>query len=287
MIDNERFIDKSVDNLLTSLDKYSEELLKKLVKYLSEFDKKDGNLNSSQFDLILGVDKFIRSAVFDTKLDSKIKNYLSTFDEATGKILSINEEFANRVINVNTDRLLNDNKKFTLNNLKGIGFENVTKIIQDILYKGISNNSSVQAVENQLRNTILPSDGVDLLSKHFGQVAQDSLYQYQGEVNQKVIETYNFKSFRYVPMTEVRDTRPICDHIINEGGLIGFDELKTILNEYCPNGNPSKTRETITIRGVEKTLAKGSGMIQGTNIDNFVMNRGGYGCRHSCIGAIK
>lgn len=287
MIDNERFIDKSVDNLLVSLDKYSEELLKKLVKYLSEFDKKDGNLNSSQFDLILGVDKFIRSAVFDTKLDSKIKNYLSTFDEATGKILSINEEFANRIINVNTDRLLNDNKKFALNNLKGIGFENVTKIIQDILYKGISNNSSVQAVENQLRNTILPSEGVDLLSRHFGQVAQDSLYQYQGEVNQKVIETYNFKAFRYVPLTEVKDTRPICDHIIDKGGLIGFDELKTILNEYCPNGNPSKERTTIKIRNEEKTMAKGSGMIQGTNLNNFVMNRGGYRCRHSCIGAVK
>ena len=287
MIDNERFIDKSVDNLLKSLDKYSENLLKDLIKYLSEFDKKDGNLNSSQFDLILGIDRFVRSAVFDTKLDSKIKQYLSTFDEATGKILNINEEFANRVINVNTDRLLNDNKKFALNNLKGIGFENVTKIIQDILYRGISNNANVSAVEQQLRNTIMPTDGVDLLSRHFGQVAQDSLYQYQGEVNQKVIETYKFKAFRYVPLTEVKDTRPICDHIIDKGGLIGFDELKTILNEYCPNGNPSKQRITFTIREEEKTIAKGSGMIQGTNIDNFIMLRGGHRCRHQCIGAVK
>jgi hypothetical protein len=287
MIDNEKFIDKSVENLLSSLDKYSEDLLKKMLKYLAEFDKKDSNLNSSQFDLILGVDKFIRSAVFDTKLDSKIKEYLSTFDKATGNILSINEDFADRTIKVNTDRLLSDNQKFALNNLKGIGFENVTKIIQDILYKGISNNSSVAAVENQLKNTITPTEGVDLLSRHFGQVAQDSLYQYQGEVNQKVIETYNFKAFRYVPMTQVKDTRPICNHIIELGGLIEFKDLETILKEYCPNGNPSKTRETITIRGVDKTMAKGSGMIQGTNIDNFVMNRGGYGCRHSCIGAVK
>ena len=287
MIDNERFIDKSVDNLLKSLDRYSDELLKELTKYLSKFDKKDGNLNSSQFDLILGIDSFVRGAVFDTKLDSKIKQYLSTFDEATGKILAINEEFANRIINVNTDRLLTDNKKFALNNLKGIGFENVTKLIQDVLYNGISNNASVVGVEEQLKNLILPSEGVDLLSRHFGQVAQDSLYQYQGEVNQKVIDTYNFKAFRYVPLTEVKDTRPICDHIIDKGGLIGFDELKTILDDYCPNGNPSKDRITIKIRNEEKTMAKGNGMIQGTNENNFVMNRGGYRCRHSCIGAVK
>ena len=286
MIDNERFIDKSVDNLLKSIENSSDKLYKDLLKYLAKFDKEKGNLNSSQFELILALDGFVRSAVFDTKVDSAIKGYLSTFDKATGNIISINEEFANNAIKVNTDRLLNDNKKFALNNIKGIGFENVTKLIQDILYKGISNNSSVIAVEQQLKQLVLPDNGVSILERHFGQVAQDSLYQHQGTINQKIIEVYEFKAVRYVPLTEVADTRPICHHITQLKQPILITDLKKILDNYCPNGRPSKDKITYSIRDEVKILGKGAGMIDGTNINNFFMNRGGYRCRHQCIGAL-
>lgn len=285
MIDNERFIDKSVDALLNSIENSSSKLYNDLLKYLNKFDKEKGNLNSSQFNLILGLDAFVRSAVFDTKVDSAIKSYLSTFDKATGNIISINEEFANRSIKVNTDRLLNDNKKFALNNLKGIGFENITSLIQNILYNGISNNSSVIAVEQQLKQLVIPDGEKGLLNRYFGQVAQDSLYQHQGTINQKIIEVYDFKAVRYVPLTQVEETRPICHHICGLAQPIPIAELKKILNEYCPKGSPSKVKQTYAIQGKERTLKKGAGMIQGTNINNFFMNRGGYRCRHQCIGA--
>jgi len=120
-----------------------------------------------------------------------------------------------------------------------------------------------------------------LLIRHVDQVAFDALRQYNGAINDEVRKTYNLKHFFYIG-SEIETTRPVCDHIRdNYKGAISIDQLKVILDEFCPNGIPSDVSITYeTVNGVKRTAKKGAGMYDGTTVDNFCQNCGGNRCRH-------
>jgi hypothetical protein len=112
----------------------------------------------------------------------------------------------------------------------------------------------------------------------------DSLSQYDGAMNKMIADVYEFDNFIYVSNT-IETSRPFCIHMRDDlGGRFSKDQLKIALNEYCPAGDPSdQTIEYKTHSGEVKRGKKGSGMIKGTTVENFVQLRGGYGCRHRCI----
>lgn len=290
MQSNDIFIDKTIDALLSDIENKTDKFYKRLIVYLDKFDTKGGVYDSSQYDLIIKLQKFIENEVFDKETKSKIVKYLDSYDQATGNIIKINQSFGNSVSRLNTNNLMSDAKKVALNSIGGLGFDKaITGVIQDKILNAINTNSSVDALTNDLKILIKPDNGVGLLEKHFGQVAKDSLYQYQGSINKKIIDIYDFKNIRYVPLTEINTTRPVCDKIVNicqdNGGKISIVELKSLLQIYCPQGTPNKAYTTYEIRGVEYRKQYGAGMIKGTSIDNFIVVRGGYNCRHSAIGA--
>jgi len=80
------------------------------------------------------------------------------------------------------------------------------------------------------------------------------------------------KKGRYVGSL-IETSRPICSHLIKMGNPISREQLTKVLDKYCPKGKPD--------------LVLGRGMIEGTNIDNFSINKGGYQCRHIWIWIIE
>ena len=79
----------------------------------------------------------------------------------------------------------------------------------------------------------------------------------------------------------IETSRPFCIDMHDSQKRYSKAEVQKKLDEFIPNGIPSKERITIiTNQGKEINTTKGSGMIEFTDIDNITINRGGYGCRH-------
>ena len=81
----------------------------------------------------------------------------------------------------------------------------------------------------------------------------------------------------------MEESRPMCTHIRETypNGMT-IAEVNKVLNEFIPNGEPSDRQvKVINAKGKEVYRAKGSGLIEGTDITNITENRGGYNCRHN------
>lgn len=158
-------------------------------------------------------------------------------------------------------------------------------IVQQILY-GISYEKATEIIEEFISKKGLDST---LRNVNSGQVGRDLLNQYDGAIQNEIRKEYEFNGFIWVG-GHVEDTRPVCDHLADrENGQWSMEELSDVLDEYCPNGEPSQemiSYETITDdtgQVVKKRAKKGAGMIRGTSLDNFAIVRGGFNCLHELV----
>ena len=90
-------------------------------------------------------------------------------------------------------------------------------------------------------------------------------------LQQEIKNKLNPTKGRWIGKT-IATTRPICRHLTKQQERLGFvsvDYLKATLKVYVPNGVPDADL--------------GKGIIEGTTMDNFEKNRGGYNCRHKWI----
>lgn len=96
------------------------------------------------------------------------------------------------------------------------------------------------------------------LQRYATQLSRDMMYQYNGNINNIIKDEYALDAFIYTG-TIVKDSRPLCRHLVGLNREIKFDELPELLNAY-PQGT-----------------------IPGTNKDNFAIYRGGYSCLHGVL----
>lgn len=105
------------------------------------------------------------------------------------------------------------------------------------------------------------------LSTYAGQIARDSIFSYNGAEQELIRQNYGMDKFIYVGQI-IKTSRTFCRLLVAERGRkIGFDEL------------PKFKKQAAAIDG--KSLP--SGMIPGTNRQNFCTRRGGYMCNHNIL----
>jgi hypothetical protein len=158
----------------------------------------------------------------------------------------------------------------------------VDKIDEALRLQAIKGSTFEEAAATLKELVTATDSGGGIADRHFNQVARDAIMQYDGLIQEGLYNTFKPTAGRYLASV-IETTRPICDHIKDRFGnqLIKRTELKAILDDYAPGGTPSDERITYqTVTNQPITAKKGSGMIQGTTIDNFQIFRGGYNCRH-------
>jgi hypothetical protein len=99
-----------------------------------------------------------------------------------------------------------------------------------------------------------------LYSRYVKQISRDALGQFDGQINAIIAEEFGLDAFRYVGSL-IDDSRPQCVRWVGKRIL-----EKSEMPEQIAWANNN-----------------GSGMIPGTNPDNFLVFRGGYNCRHRAI----
>lgn len=210
----------------------------------------------------------------------KVNAYLSNYDAVD----ELAKDFYSR------QRLLLENeairnplneqlRKSTIEALRGQGVAaDFIKPLADVLRVQALQGLTINQATEQLKARLEKPE----LVRYAGQVTQDAIMQYDGALNENIAKTYGLKEFIYFSSI-IETSRPFCTHMKDKYGSrpITESELRTELDDYIPNGVPSEEKETFTtVNNVTRTMQKGSGMIPGTTVTNFVLNRGGFNCRH-------
>lgn len=262
------------ETLSNDILKVQDEFYKQLVLILSEFSNK--NKLDYTDNQLARLKKAIDDAFKKTNYEKYAKAYLALYDD----VLQDNVEFyKNNKILVENYILKNE----YLSELR-------RQAIDALLNADSIRETFKKPVENLMRIDIIRGisfkDAAENLKGKLGElegrvktIVKDSLLQYDGAIGNEVRKEYGLKKMVY-RNSLVEGSRPFCIHMKTQRYWTE-EELKAALNEYCPDGTPSEKSITITtINGDKKTMKKGSGMIEGTNFENFSLYRGGYGCRH-------
>lgn len=268
------------DAILGSFKDFDSKIYAKLIQLLAK-NATDGNVFISNEDLA-NVEDIINGVLKTGDYGLFAQNYYDLFDKLDSAII---EEQAK----------LNNLKSNDLNKLWKGSVSNMAireRVKYDFLGKGFSRNF-VNGIAEAVREvgffnkTI--SEAVEILKvklvdesafkKYVNNTARDLLSQYDGAFNDFVGKKYEFKNLLFIGNL-IKTSRPFCSHIINDfNGRISIEQMEKELDIYCPNGKPSQVK--IDFNGAQ--LKRGSGMIEGTKIENISELKGGDGCRHRIL----
>ena len=261
-----------------------EELLEKKIEAISKkFDKKINSL-IKEFSVSgnLEVNKditFLTKEVLRELKDSGIEDLYNYILAVISKVAKNNIDYYSKITSMRTIIDKSTSVKFVLDNLKknlvGSGLETIlAERISNSIKPYILSNADFKVTSEILSNT-LPKE----LQRYTSQITKGVYSVYDGAIQNTLKQKYNPKKGVYIG--DLRESsRPFCIHMVDKYGSkeISTDDLQKDLDEYCPKGIPSDTR--IEIKG--KQVKKGAGMLEGTTVANFDVNKGGAtnNCHH-------
>jgi hypothetical protein len=262
---NEQIVDSAVDRLGRGFDRVEDEIYDILKRYLTRFDTVDGSFaaQSATARLITDMNREIAVALTRSSIDSEISKFLVNFDEIGENVRRIHRQLSDVGV---AESLVNQQKQFAIDRtVYSLREANVSLRFIDpvkrVLYQRVTTGASLLDTERELRNMIRGAAGEKgILERWVGQVARDSINQYEGSIHTAVKNEFNFQALRYVNSL-VSDSRSQCRRWVNMG-RIEFADLP---------------------QEIQWAYNNGKGMIPDTMTDNFLINRGGYNCRHRAI----
>lgn len=207
----------------------------------------------------------IAKSIQGSNYPGDVNSYLRNFDTVKQFNSDIHKD-VNKLSAKELEDLINPIQKQTvqqtLDGLTGAGVNtNFIDPLKEGIFKNIVAGSSKADLEQFLTNYILTNpEKLGQFKSYVGQVSRDALNQFDGQVNSRIAEEFGLDAFQYVGSL-IDDSRPQCRRWIAKGVLLK-DQLPAEI--AFANNN-------------------GSGMIPGTNSENFAVYRGGYNCRHSAI----
>jgi hypothetical protein len=239
-------------------------------KILGKIDVKDGQVQYND-NLVNLIREYVIQATIKTNYKANVLKFVDNSKGVAGKDITINKELGNKVASSVTNKLLGNTGIF-YEGLTAGGYEvNVVNRVQSLIYNSLKNNVSVLELKANLEKYFDATDDTGDLYKYTKQVAQDSLYQYTGELNAGIYDELGLNGIIYTPNILIERSRPICTKIIDTyKAEISNEELLLLLNkaDKDPKGF-------------------GQGMIVPTKtVSEFIRNRGGYNCIHKAYGTL-
>lgn len=136
-------------------------------------------------------------------------------------------------------------------------------LMMQYVVKGSTVNDMRRALERWNKGTLnageLASDRhAPRLQAYSTQIARDTMYTYQGAMQDVIRKEYKLEKFIYVGGL-VKDSRPFCRHLVSMRRKISFDEVPALVIAYPQGLKPD------------------------TTIKNFPLYRGGYNCTHTVM----
>ena len=232
-----------------------------------EFEIKNGKFvpqTDSAF-VIATLNKRIKAIIQNSRLEEEILGFIDDFDLIDQNIKAI--QLKENGIQLNNS-IFTAQKTWAIDNTVNSLLESnistkFTQPIKKLLYNRVMFGSTVVDAEKQLRSIILGNKGeLGVFERWVGQIARDSIYEYQGSVNAQIKVEYELNALRYVGGL-VEDSRCQCRRWVED-----YDGLLT--DEILP-------------QEIAWAYRYGSGMKPDTTPENFPQKRGGFNCTHLAI----
>jgi hypothetical protein len=244
-------------------------------KILKVVDVKGGKITSNQkaIDFLASMQSRIRNAMNQAGYEDKVKELLKNFAKIKANNIAIHE-IANNVIIQNST--LTGIQKLEVQNaldkLVGTGIDaEFINPMREALYRNITFGGSIADAEQIIESYVVSTpQKQSVLRRYAGQISRDAISQFDGAIQQTIADELGLDGFLYAG-TIISDTRAQCAHWVKKR-ILKKEELEADINKALTNGYFGGKRA--------------SGMIPGTNVDNFSVYRGGYNCRHRAI-AVK
>lgn len=255
------------NRLIQQLNPTNQRVFSAVKKLIDTMNAKDGKIefDDQNIDIVSTIDKTIIDAIQSSEFPSAIAEYLRDFETIKKFNFDIHKD-VNDLSEQELEDLISPVQKTavqsTLDGLTGSGVNaNFVEPVRQGIFQNIAAGTSKSDLEKYLTNYILGNPDVDgLYSRYIKQVSRDALNQFDGQVNSRIAEEFDLDAFRYVGSL-IDDSRSQCIRWVKKRIL----EKSDLPSEIAWANN------------------NGSGMISGTNAENFAVFRGGYNCRHSAI----
>jgi hypothetical protein len=260
------------DDFTTNIRDIEQQLFKEINKLFDVVDVQDGKLTSSEktIEFLNSIEKRIDEALKKSGYNSHVYEFLKNFEKIRRNNLEIHEALNKETIPYSS---LNDVTRLevanTIDKLTGAGISRDFKTpIREALYRNVILGSTIQEARQTIEDYIVSNDGKDSkLLRYAGQVARDSINQYDGSIQQVIKNQLELPDFIYSGSI-IRDSRCQCIYWVKKV-FLQSDELADEIDTAVKGGSLGD--------------CKCSGMVPGTNISNFAVFRGGYNCRHRAI----
>jgi hypothetical protein len=244
-----------------------------LMQIFKNVDISNGKLSSTPKaeDFLASLDARIFQALAGSGYKNSVNEFMSNYDQISENVISLHSALKNGNIPpsaVNPIKRLEVSK--TLANLTEQGmYKDFINPVRQGLYRNILFGATVEETEKLITEYVVSKPLTDSkLVKYVGQVAADSLRQYDGSLNQSVKNNLGLNGIQYAGSL-IRDSRAQCIKWVGMAQL--SDEQLQEEIDFALNGG------SYFVAGKYK---KCSGMIPGTTPSTFLINRGGYRCRH-------
>ncbi len=258
-------IDGRVARLTKGLDRVEDQLYKELEKLILTLDSKGGKFakDKTAFKVLSQLKPKLADIVAQSDYRKNILAFVDSFDEINANLKDLHKNINQITI---PEKLLATEKagfvRDTLNTLQDAQINSAfTEPIRKALFQRVNLGAGVKDTLDVMKDLVRGTEErKGILTRWSGQVARDALGQYQGNVNTRIQQEYDFAGYLYVGSL-VDDSRSQCERWVNKG-FIPMKELKKELAWAMRNG---------------------SGMVKSTTADTFAVYRGGYNCRHEAI----
>jgi hypothetical protein len=260
--DIDSIIDNSSDDLVNSTKGIEQRVFETIMQELQRFRGADGTLQLSD-DAIVALNEInikVKNAIAESGYQETVITYLRNFDTLNTLKQGLYNNYDLTRLNLSDVRQAA--VRITANNMIGSGLDaNFINLVESIIFEYAASGGTITDAEAQLRQFILgDEERLGHLERYAGQIARDSISQYDGLINAKIAKEFEMDGIMYVGSL-IDDSRPQCKRWVEKGTIAIADLPKEI----------------------EWAEKNGTGWIQGTTVDTFLPNRGGHRCRHRAI----
>lgn len=262
-------MDKSVDDVHKAASEAQKKIYDLLLNEVRRFELTDERfvLGQTYADKFALIEKRIKSLLGEYYAPS-IKEYLGTYSTVEQTNIQLQKGYNDLVIKKSlltpARRTVYDQAEYYLSEGLADAYIQPAKFI---LMQQVTTGGTLRDAESLLRNwndgEIAPGKLVvarqtPRLQAYATQIARDSIYSYQGSIQEIIKQEYQLTKFIYVGDI-IKDSRPFCRHLVGLRRKIDIDEVPKLILQFPEGLKPDTTKK------------------------NFYVNRGGYSCRHTVM----
>lgn len=260
-------MDESIDAVQVASTKAQERIYELLLRRMLELDYQQGLLNPTQplaqkIARIEGEIQYILGELYTPR----ITEYLDTYQIVEDRNISLQKGYNELVI---AKSLLSPARKVVYDQAEYYLMDGLADAYVQpakyLLMQAVTNGLSLKDAKSLLKNwnegkmatggQLTSGRPTPRLQTYSTQIARDSIYQYNGTIQNIIHEKFELTKGVYVGGL-VKDSRPACKYLVGLKRKIDIDEIPAVLEKYP------------------------QGVIPGTTKKNFSVRRCGYGCMH-------